>query len=486
MSQLDPEVDHLLRRAGFGAGPAELDVFGTMSPDAAVNHLVDYEGRPDDVDQRIGRPDHAQVVSKELFAPDLDIDDARQRWLFRMVHTRRPLQEKMALFWHNHFATAYSKLNADSGAMQAAKMLAYKPGALRGPQGQLELFREYALGNFRELVIKVAQDAAMLVWLDGQSNTAARPQENFGREVMELFTMGVGHYTEPDVYAAARVFTGWNLKTSETSRRDDPNTFKAFQYRADDHDTSAKTFSFAIYGDGSRTIQERAASAGMQDGIDLIAALASHPETARRLARKFWNFFVSEVNAPDPQFVERTASVYLQNDTEIRPTVRYVLTSPWFRDPSARFARYSWPAEFVARAIKEVGWQNLSLADARAPLANMGMLLFEPPNVGGWPVGPGWFSTATMLARSNFASALVSSQKEALAASVASDAETMNGLMTAMLDRITTAPLDSSPRQILSGYLAGGGAWTGSADQITTRSAGLARLLVGSAEYQLI
>jgi uncharacterized protein (DUF1800 family) len=167
-------------------------------------------------------------------------------------------------------------------------------------------------------------------------------------------------------------------------------------------------------------------------------------------------------------------------------TVRYVLSSPWFREPSARFARYSWPPEFVARAIKEVGWHNLSLADAKTPLSNMGMLLFEPPNVGGWPVGPGWFSTATMLARGNFASSLVTSQKEALAAAVASNAETMNGLMTAMLNRITTAPLDSSPQQILSSYVAAGGAWTGSEEQVTTRSAGLARLLVGSAEYQLI
>src|SRR5262245_53284094 len=119
MSQLDPAIDHLLRRAGFGAGPAEVDTFGRMSFSNAVSYLVDYEGRPDDVDARIGRPDHALVSTKDLFAPDTDIDDARQRWLFRMIHSRRPLQEKMALFWHNHFATAYSKLNVDSGPMQA-------------------------------------------------------------------------------------------------------------------------------------------------------------------------------------------------------------------------------------------------------------------------------------------------------------------------------------------------------------------------------
>jgi uncharacterized protein (DUF1800 family) len=403
-----------------------------------------------------------------------------------MIHSRRPLQEKMALFWHNHFATAYSKLVADSGALQAAKMFAYKPGALRGPQGQLELFRQHALGNFRDLLVKVAQDPAMLVWLDGQSNIAARPQENFGREVMEIFTMGVGHYTESDVYAAARVFTGWNLKESTPYTRNDPNSYRAFNFNADQHDTGAKTFSFPIYGNGSSTIPERGAASGMQDGIDLITALASHPETARRLARKFWDFFVSEVHQPDPQFVESTAAIYLQSGTEIRPVVRHILGSPWFREPSMRFTRYSWPPEFVARAIKEVGWQGLSLDQAKTPLANMGMLLFEPPNVGGWPVGPGWFSTATMLARSNFGSQLVADQKAQLAAAVASDGQTQNGLMTAMLGRITTAPLDPNPQQVLSSYLVAGGAWTGSDEQVSTRAAGLARLLVGSAEYQLI
>ena len=125
MRELTPEIDHLLRRAAFGASSADVNTFRDMSVAEAVAHLVDYEGRPDDVDARIGRPDHVQVTTKDLFAPDIDIEDARQRWLFRMIHTRRPLQEKMALFWHNHFATAYSKLAVDSGTVQGAKM----PGA---------------------------------------------------------------------------------------------------------------------------------------------------------------------------------------------------------------------------------------------------------------------------------------------------------------------------------------------------------------------
>jgi uncharacterized protein (DUF1800 family) len=486
MSQLDPDLDHLLRRAGFGASAADVETFRDMSPPAAVAHLLDYAGRPDDVDERIGRPDHVQVATKNLFAPDIDIDDARQRWLFRMVHTRRPLQEKMTLFWHNHFATAYSKLAADSGERQGAKLLAHKPGSLRGPMGQIELLRQYALGSYRDLLYQVAQDPATVIWLDGQFNTRAKPQENFGREIMELFSVGVGYYTEPDVYAAARVFSGWNIRESEGYTDNDMNAYKEFVFRADQHETSEKTFSFPIYSNGSRTIPARSESEGMQDGIDLITALAVHPETARRLARKFWNFFISEIHPPDPAFVTTTANVYLQSGTRIGPVVYSILNSPWFNDPAVHHARFSWPAEFVVRAIKEVGWQNFSLDKARAPLANMGQALYEPPNVGGWPLGAGWFSTSTMLARSNFAATLASSQKSFIAVNLQPESSSPQALLEAMRERVTTAPFDSMPQQALLNYLVAGGAWTGSESQVNTRAAGLARLLVASSEYQLV
>ena len=486
MSQLSPQIDHLLRRAGFGASPTDVATFRDMSPGAAVAHLVDYEARPDDVDARIGRTDHVLVATRDLFSPDIDIEDARQRWMFRMIHTRRPLQEKMALFWHNHFATAYSKLAGDSGATQAAKMLAHKPGTLRGPQGQIELFRQYALGNYRNLLLQVARDPAMVVWLDGKTNTKAKPQENFGREVMELFTVGVGYYTEADVYAAARVFTGWNLRRSDGYRSDDINAYQEFVFNADQHDTDAKTFSFPIYSNGNRTIPARSESEGMQDGVDLITALAQHPETGRRLARKFWQFFISEIHAPDPAFVEGAAAVYRQSGTEIAPVVQYVLTSSWFDHPSMRYARYSWPPEFIVRAVKEVGWQDFTLDKVRAPLANMGMLLFEPPNVGGWALGSNWFSTGTALARTNFAATLAASQKAHLAAALETKGTTPQAALAAMLERLTPAPFDPGPQQAMLSYLVAGGAWTGSEAQLNTRAAGLARLLVGSSEYQLV
>src|SRR5205085_8194605 len=158
--------------------------------------------------------------------------------VFRMLHTNRPLQEKMTLFWHNHFATAYTKLSGQTNPAEATRYLAAKasedPGGVRG---QIEMLRDNALGNFRDILVNIAQDTAMLFWLDGYLNTRARPQENFGREIMELFTMGVGNYTEPDVYAAARVFTGWNLARAG-SPADGSQRFQ-FNYVAGQHDPGA-------------------------------------------------------------------------------------------------------------------------------------------------------------------------------------------------------------------------------------------------------
>jgi len=484
VSRLAPDLEHLFRRAGFGVTVADAATFGGFSAADAVSYLVDYEGRPDDVDARIGRPDHAQVDTAGGFTPDLDIDDARQRWLFRMIHGRRPLQERMTFFWHNHFATGYDKLGIDAGALQAAKLMAHKPGTLRGPGGQIELFRQYALGSFRDLLVRVAQDAAMLIWLDGQDNVKATPQENFGREVMELFTLGIGHYTEADVRAAARVFTGWNLRDSIGYRRDDPNAYKEFVFNADEHDTGAKTFTFAVAAGGGRTLPARSGAAGMQDGLDLLTALATHPETARRLARKLWAFFVSDVQPADPVFLDEIAAVYLRNGTEVRPVVRAVLTSRWFTDPAIHFTRYASPVEFVVRAIREVGWQDLELERVVGALANMGLRLYDPPNVGGWTSGQGWLSTATMMARSTFAATLAASQREPLVTTLAAAGATPDGTLAALRDRVTTAPLDARPLQALERYAAAGGSdWAGERD---TRVAGLVRLLVASSEYQLV
>ena len=478
-------IEHLLRRAGFGASPADLASFEGMSMSGVLDYLLDYEDQPDDVDSKIGNPSYVSIALRAGgFQPNTVIEDARQRWLFRMVHTQRPLQEKMALFWHNHFATAYSKIAGTFGNVQGTKLMANVPGQLPGPQGQYELFREHARGSFTELLIEVAKDPAMLVWLDGRTNTRQRPQENFGREIMELFTFGVGNYTEEDVYAAARVFTGWNLRFA--GGRDDPNNYYEFQYVPGNHDPTAKTFTFPIYSGGGTTIPARAAAAGMQDGIDFITALARHPNTARRLARKLWNYFVSEVVPPDEETLNAAASVYLQNDTSIRSLVHYMLRSRQFQNPGNWHTRYSWPVEFVVRAVKEVGWTGFSIDTARAALIPMGQVLFEPPDVAGWELGQGWFSTGAMLARMNFAGTISFNQRFNLARDAASARQSPESLLDYLLERLSPSPYADAPRADLLAFLQAGGAWSGSDAQLQSKGNGLARLIVGSSEYQFV
>jgi uncharacterized protein (DUF1800 family) len=484
MARADQRIQHLLRRAGFGTSQDEAALYGGIPYAAAVDALVNYEQMPDDADARIGEPGHVGITTRGQFSPNTNITDARQRWLFRMVHSQRPLQEKMALFWHNHFATAYSKISGAVGGANATRMLAAKPTEdAGGAKGQLELLREYALGNFRELLVAIARDPAMLVWLDGRTNFRARPQENFARELMELFTFGVGHFTEPDVYAGARVFTGWNL---QIVNRDAPDQRYEFIYNPNQHDTGAKEFSFPIYAGGGRIIPARTAAEGLQDGVDLINAVARHPETGPRLARKLYRFFVSETSDPPPGFVSRLANVYYQSGYDMRIVVRAVLTSPEFNDPDAYFSRYSWPVEYVVRAIKEVGWSGFSVNDALTPLVNMGQQLFEPPDVNGWELGQGWFSTGGMLARMNFAAAIANNQRFALRDAARAAGQSPQALLSYVLDRLTPADLDRAVYDALLTYLRMGGTWTGSDAQLLAKTAGLVHIVVGTGEYQLV
>ena len=484
----EQEIDHLFRRAGFGASQAEVDGFANLSFASyagAVARLLNFAAIPDDVDSFIGRPGYVGVTGRSGngFQPATNILDARQRWLFRMVHTQRPLQEKMALFWHNHFATAYSKINGEIGdGAFATRMLAAKADEdASRTRGQIELFREYALGNFRDLLVEVAKDPAMLVWLDGRTNVRARPQENFARELMELFTMGVGHFQETDVYAGARVFTGWNLtltnRNTEQARYD-------FFYNAAQHDVAAKDFTFPIYPDGRRTIAAR--NNGMQDGIDFINAVAAHPETGPRLARKLYAYFINEVDTPDSGLIDAVARAYYSRNYEIAPMVQTLLLSSQFKDPSNYYKRYSWPVEFVVRAMKEVGWNGFSVNGALSPLISMGQQLFEPPDVNGWELGPGWFSSGGMLARMNFAATLATNQRFNLRDQSRGKVDSPEGMVSFMLDRLTPPEFANDAHSALLDYARAGGAWTGSDTQLAAKSSGLAHLIMGSGDYQLV
>ena len=486
----EQEIDHLYRRAGFGASQEEVETYTSSSfasYSASVARLLNYSEIPDDVDSFIGRPGYVGVTARSGsgFQPANNILDARQRWLFRMVHTKRPLQEKMALFWHNHFATAYSKVANDIGdGAFATRMLNAKGDEEDSrTKGQIQLFREYALGNFRDLLIQVAKDPAMLVWLDGRTNVRARPQENFARELMELFTLGVAHFEETDVYAGARVFTGWNLSLAN---RNTPQARYEFFYNSAQHDTTAKEFSFPIYTDGRRTIPARAAAEGMQDGIDLINAVARHPDTGPRLARKLYAYFINEVDAPDEALIQALVRTYYTRNFEIEPMVRMILLSPQFKDPSSYYKRYSWPVEFVARSLKEVGWNGYSVNSALNPLISMGQQLFEPPDVNGWELGPGWFSSGAMLARMNFAANLANNQRFNLRDQSRGNVDSPESMVSFMLDRLTPPEFASDAYNALVDYARSGGAWTGSDTQLAAKASGLAHLIAGSGDYQLV
>ena len=486
MPNIDPAVAHLLRRAGFGISTADAKFWSNRTLASSIDRVINYENVSDDVDGHIGDRGYLGITSKGGFRPSTELSDAQQRWLFRMVHTKRPLQEKMALFWHNYFATGYDKVRGQLGKYAAARALAAKPSEdPSGTKGQLELFRESALGNFRDLLIGVSKDPAMVAWLDGDTNVKKKPQDNYARELMELFTVGVGVYTEDDVEAGARVFTGWNLRRADNPRVKE-NRYYQFNYRAVQHDTKSKKFSFPIYGSGSKTIPRRSGADGMQDGIDLINALARHPATGPRLARKLYAYFVDEFAEPDAALVKQLALTYYSTDFDMRQVVRVLFESPQFQDSSRYWRRYSWPAEYVARLIREVGWVGLSAKSALVPLANMGQTLFEPPDVAGWPLGQSWFSTGAMLSRMNFASTLAKNQRYELQGDALSYASSPEAFLSYFLERMALPPLDSAVRNELLNYLRAGGSWSGSSSQVSTKGAGLVHLLGASAEYQFV
>jgi uncharacterized protein (DUF1800 family) len=346
---------------------------------------------------------------------------------------------------------------------------------------QVALFERHATGNLRELTVQVAQNPAMLYFLDAQYNVKGAPNENFAREVMELFTMGVGNYVEADVYAGARVFTGWNMQ-----RLGGADSYYRFVYDANNHETSAKTFTFPIYANGDKTIPARSAADGIQDGIDLIDAVVRHPATGPRLARKLYAYFVNEVDGADATLINAMASDFYRSGYEIKPMLIRLFTSPQFVSSENYFKRYSWPAEYVVRAIKEMGWTGFSVNDTLNPLIAMGQQLFEPPDVAGWDLGQAWFTSGAMLARMNFASQLASNQKFELRNKARGNVRSPENMLSWVLDRLTPSAFPSDSYNALIDYARAGGAWTGSDTQLATKASGLAHLIVGSGEYQLV
>jgi uncharacterized protein (DUF1800 family) len=357
------QVAHLLRRAGFGASEAELDQYAALGFSGALERLLNPEQVDDAAADAIALPMAMDPTSREARG---QLEPSKFWWLKRMLATQRPLREKMVLFWHNHFATANSKVG------NAVLMVQ-----------QNQLFREHALGNFETLLQKVTRDPAMLIWLDNRQNQRRSPNENYAREVMELFTVGIGNYTEDDIKEAARAFTGHTLSELK------------YVFNPRQHDTGDKTFM---------------GQTGNFDADDILGILVRHPATARFLTTKLFSFFVYE--NPDPSTIDRLANTFTTSNFDIRAVLRDIFSGPEFLSAQAYHAQIKAPVDLVVGSLKELNVSNVG-ENATQVLRRMGQDLFNPPDVSGWTGGATWINSTTLFERFNWANQLASARNDA-------------------------------------------------------------------------
>ncbi len=389
---------HLLERAGFGGTPEEIQALAAMTPAQAIARLVRFEGtdtshmppfdesgihdpglepfppsRPAVTDlakekgEALGikvKPTgnrRLQPVVDEFFywlrASALETNRVAYWWANRMLTSPRPLQEKMALFWHGHFASNEAKVR------DYRKLLA-----------QLQLFEKQGTGNFRDLTVAVAQDPAMLSFLDAGVNVKGASNENFAREIMELFTMGVGHYTEQDIREAARAFTGWNYADVK------------FVVNKDQHDDGEKTF---------------LGKTGRFDGVDIIDIIMQQPATADFIAGEIYRYFVRENLSPELQ--KELGAVLRQSHYEIDPLLEKIFLSRDFYSPASVGTEIESPVELVVSTYKKLGLTSIpGVPDFNSVTGGLGQQLFAPPTVAGWAGGQSWITPGLLLERGNF------------------------------------------------------------------------------------
>jgi hypothetical protein len=356
---------HLYRRAGFGPSRADLLEAERLGLEGTLDLLL--QGRPQAEELRETLIDVGRIAA----ARDDSGEQLRGWWIYCMLHSGHPLREKLTLFWHNHFATSIDKVrNAN---------LMFRQNCL---------LRAHALGKFGPFLQAMSKDGAMLVWLDSNSNVKGKPNENYARELMELFSLGVGNYTEKDIREAARAFTGWHT---------DGNGFR-FNARA--HDGGTKT----VLG-----------QTGAWDGSDVVRIVLEQPAAARFLVRKLYHFFISENADPPDALLEPLCASYRQSGYDTAGLVKTMLASRHFYSEHAFRQRIKNPVEYMLGAVqavyrrydeKEADYRPLPQLVLARRLGALGQPLFAPPNVKGWPGGRSWLNTSTVLERDNFAAAL--------------------------------------------------------------------------------
>jgi len=352
------KVGHLYRRAAFGATAAELDAALRAGPDKAIDALLTGGPGQDEFD-KLSAPLARSIARSN------DNVHLPAWWLHRMLYSPHPLREKLTLFWHNHFATSNAKVQ-NTGFML----------------GQYELMQRHALGNFRELLQEMSKDPAMLVWLDTKGSKKDSPNENYARELMELFSLGVGNYTETDIRQAARAFTGWDVKDGKG------------HFNPDQHDAGEKT----VLG-----------QKGKWQGSDIVRICLEQKSAPLFIAGKLYRCLVSEAVPATPELLEPLAARFKQSDYHFGELVKTVLRSNLFFSASVYRTSVKSPVEFalgIIRALEgRIGTTALSLA-----LQELGQNVFNPPSVKGWDGGAAWLNGQTLLFRQNLALALTSTQ----------------------------------------------------------------------------
>jgi uncharacterized protein (DUF1800 family) len=389
---------HLIERAGFGATPEEVGRLAAMTPERAVSRLVDYDAvdastlrpfeesgiwdpgmdpfppsraeavrlareRGELLGEKVlpaGTQRRLQPVVDKFFysltANNIETQRLGLWWANRMLTTPRPLEEKLTLFWHGHFATGQNKVRDYRMMLQQNRML-----------------RANASGNFRDLLIGILKDPGMLVYLDNGENIKSHPNENFGRELLELFTMGVGNYTERDVREAARAFTGWT------------NDVLTYKFDAAQHDFGDKTFL-------GRT--------GPLNGEDIIDTILAQPVTAEFVAAKLYRFFVREEVSSEVK--AELGRSFRASGYQIKPLIRRILLSKDFYSPPSVATQIKGPVHLVVSTYKKMGLREVpTIPDFGRMTGSLGQTLFEPPNVAGWAGGRTWITPATLLQRGN-------------------------------------------------------------------------------------
>lgn len=375
---------HLLNRAGFGGSPAEIEQLVEMGPEKAVEHFIEFEKFEDTIEKpewahpdperlqklrtlRQGSPEDRRKAQMEFQQEQRrHLIELRHWWLRRMALGRRPLEEKLTLFWHGHFATSAQKVK-DTYLMFL----------------QNETFRRHAAGGWLDMLEKVSKDPAMLQWLDQAQSRKQHPNENYAREVMELFALGEGHYTETDILEAARALTGWTINRFQQTFMDDPAL----------HDDRTKT----IFG-----------QTGNFNGMDVLRLIAEQKQSALFITGKLWRFFAND--APMEPVIDALATEFQNHGREFKPMLRTLFRSEEFYAPDVIRNQVKSPVQWLVGSVRQLERELPPPPACTFLLSGLGQDLFMPPNVKGWDGGVAWITTNNLLNRYNESALLVEGQ----------------------------------------------------------------------------